>query len=211
MTQISVTRALTEIKHLSDRIARDTNKPFVGVAKGHANYKTCQSAPSMKVEAFSDAVKANLNSVLDLIAYREKLKRAVIKSNAETIVVIAGESMTVAEAIEKKANIAFTERLIATLRHQLVTANGVVEKANKALSDEINNAVISAYGNEKGKVDEAQYEAVALPRQTRNALSLIDPNNVEQVIETLSDKMSKFLEEVDFSLSESNSITKIEV
>lgn len=211
MTQISVTRALTEIKHLADRIARDTNKPFVGVAKGQANYTTCQSAPSMKVEAFSDAVKANLNSVLDLIAYREKLKRAVIKSNAETIVVIAGESMTVAEAIEKKANIAFTERLIATLRHQLVTANGVVEKANKALSDEINSAVISAYGNEKGKVDEAQYEAVALPRQTRNALSLIDPNNVDQVIETLSDKMSKFLEEVDFILSESNSITKIEV
>lgn len=211
MTQISVTRALTEIKHLADRIARDTNKPFVGVAKGQANHKTCQSAPSMNVEAFSDAVKANLSSVLDLIAYREKLKRAVIKSNAETIVVIAGESMTVAEAIEKKANIAFTERLIATLRHQLVTANGVVEKANKALSDEINSAVISAYGNEKGKVDEAQYEAVALPRQTRNALSLIDPNNVEQVIETLSDKMSKFLEEVDFILSESNSITKIEV
>lgn len=211
MTQISVTRALTELKHLSDRIARETSKQFVGVAKGHNNHKVCVTAPSQSVDAFSNTVKANLSSVLDLIKRRETLKRAIIKSNAQVIVTIGGQQMTVAEAIETKANIGFTQSLIGQLRFQLTNVNNQAEKANTALLEEINKAVISAYGNEKGKVDEEQYEAVAKPRQARSELTLIDPNNVEAVIEALEKSVSEFLEEVDFVLSESNSVTKIDV
>lgn len=211
MTQISITRALTEVKHLSDRISRALQEPFVGIAKGQDNHKVCVNSPSASVEAVSTTLKSNLQSAIDLIARRELLKRAIIQSNAVTMVTIAGKTMSVAEAIEKKASVQFTKTFVQSLRNQFVTSRNKVEAENTKLMNEINIAVQAAYGNEKGKVDDSQYFAVANPRLKLSQYSLIDPNNVEAVIKKMDDELSAFLEEVDFVLSESNSSVKIEV
>lgn len=211
MTQISVTRALTEIKHLADRISRASTEPFVGIVKGRDTHKTCVNSPSMSVETVTDLLKKNLQSVSDLITRRETLKRAVISSNSKTNVTIAGETMTVAEAIEKKSNVAFQQQLVANMRNQFVTMRNKIEMENGKLYQEINNAVQQAYGNEKGKVDEDQYNAVANPRLARSELSLIDPSKIEETIKNMEQKIYDFTSEVDFTLSESNSSTFIEV
>lgn len=212
MTQeISVTRALTEIKHLGDRITRQSNEPFIGIAKGKNDHKVCVNSPSSSVDAVQSLLKENFQSVIDLIDRREKLKRAVIGSNASTVVVIAGESMTVAEAIEKKGNIQFSQQLVHNLRAQFTNSRNKVDAENNKLFAEINVAVQSAYGNEKGKVDEEQYNAVANPRLNRSEFSLIDPNGIENKIKVAETKISEFLSEVDFVLSESNAKTTISV
>lgn len=211
MTQISVTRALTEVKHLTDRITRANSQSFIGVAKGKDKFTTCLTVPSETVDSLAKSVKANLTSAIDLISRRERLKREITRSNAMTYVTIAGISMTVADAIEKKAAISYTQHLVQNLRSQLYNANGLVEKSNTKLLEEINVAVTTAYGNEKGKVEADQYDAVAKPRQDRSELSLIDPNGVSALIKKLEDQMADFLQEVDFILSENNSITQISV
>lgn len=211
MTKISVTRALTEIKHLSDRIERASHEQFIGLMKGKNNFEVCISAPSQSVESVSKTFKQNLQTVNDLISRRERLKKAVILSNANTFVVISGVKMTVAEAIEKKASISFKQSLLSSINQQYINNKARVESENNKLSNEINNAVQAAYSNDKGKVDEDQYNAVANPRLERNMYSLIDPNNVDYVISSLKKEIDEFLQEVDFSLSESNSRTEIEV
>ncbi len=211
MTKISVTRALTEIKHLSDRIERAANEKFIGVMKGKNSFEVCVSAPSQSVESVSNSFKKNLQAVNDLISRRERLKKAVISSNATTMVTVSGVNMTVAEAIEKKTSIAFKQRLLSTVSQQYVSSKTRVESENAKLSAEINTAVQAAYANDKGKVDEDQYNAVANPRLERNEYSLIDPNNVDSVITSLKNEIDDFLQEVDFVLSESNARTEIEV
>jgi len=211
MTSISVTRALTEIKHLSDRISRASSEPFIGIVKGKDTYKTCVNSPSSSVETITDLLKKNLQSVTDLIKRREELKRAVITSNAKTNVTIAGQQMTVAEAIEKKANIVFEQQLVQNMRNQFVTMRNKIDAENTKLYQEINNAVQQAYGNEKGKVDEDQYNAVANPRLARSELSFIDPSKLEETIKSMETKIYDFMSEVDFTLSESNSSTLISV
>lgn len=211
MTKISVTRALTEIKHLSDRIERAANEQFIGVMKGKNSFEVCVSAPSQSIESVSNSFKKNLQAVNDLISRRERLKKAVISSNATTMVTVSGVNMTVAEAIEKKASIAFKQRLLSTVSQQYILSKARVESENVKLSAEINTAVQAAYANDKGKVDEDQYNAVANPRLARNEYSLIDPNNADSVITSLKNEIDNFLQEVDFVLSESNSRTEIEV
>ena len=216
MTEISVTRALTEIKHLTDRIARSNASQFIGVAKGKGVHQTCFTIPSETVGVFSNNVKSNLQTALDLISRRERLKREIVRSNAVTDVSIAGNVMSVAAAIEKKASIQFTKNLVVALKQQLIASNLIVEKANAKLLEEINTAVANAYGGDKGVVTDksesaSHYEAIAEPRQSRSELSLIDPNGVFALINKLEDEISAFMQEVDFSLSESNSRTMINV
>lgn len=209
--QISITRALTEIKHLGDRINRAATEPFIGLAKGRGARKVCVNSPSSSVDEVTSLISRNLQAVNDLIARREQLKRLVINSNSQTTVVINGESMTVAEAIEKKASIGFKQTLLAQLRTQFTNSVRKVDAENTKLMQEVDTAVQQAYGNDKGKVEADQYEAVANPRLDHSQFSLIDPNKVEATIKALEDQIAGFLQEVDFCLSESNARTSIEV
>jgi len=211
MTKISVTRALTEVKHLADRISRANKEKFIGVVKGTGDFKTCVSSPSQSpVEVCEQFVK-NLQAANDLISRRERLKRAIIVSNATTNVTVSGVTMTVAEAIEKKSSIVFKKELLSQLTHQNTQASVKIEQENAKLDAEINLAVQAAYSNDKGKVDEDQYNAVAAPRVARNKYAPIDPNNVDAQIRKLQKEIEEFESEIDFVLSESNSSTMIEV
>lgn len=209
--KISITRALTEIKHLSDIINRSTNQAFVGIAKGKDSKKVSVDSPTTSVADVETRLKGNLQSVLDLITRRDTLKRAVVLSNARTVVTINGKTMTVAEAIEQKASIAFKQNLLQSMRNQFVASRNKVDAANQKLLAEIDVAVQAAYANEKGKVDEEQYKAVATPRLNQSELSLIDPNKIEEKIAALETELNGFITEVDFVLSESNARTEIEV
>lgn len=211
MTQISITRALTEVKHLSDRINRAAAEPFVGLAKGRDNRKVCVNSPSSSIAEVTAQLTSNLQAVADMVNRREKLKRLIINSNANTTVVINGDSMSVAEAIEKKASVDFKKTLLAQLRAQYTNAARRVETENVKLMQEVDNAVQQAYGNDKGKVEADQYDAVAKPRMDHSQFSMIDPNKAEQLIKALDDEITGFLQEVDFVLSESNARTSIEV
>ena len=56
----------------------------------------------MSLSDYKENIKSNYQKTMDLIRRRDALKRAVVNSNAETKVNVAGETMTVAEAIDKK-------------------------------------------------------------------------------------------------------------
>lgn len=209
MAQISITRALTEIKHLNDRITRASNQQFVGIAKGKDTRKVCASNPSSSVQTEEAKYKESLQSAVDMIAYRDKLKRLVVVSNATTPVGIGNATMTVAEAIDKKATINFKIALVEEMNRQLNKAKVAIDTTNTKLMQEIDTAVQAAYGNEKGKVDEEQYYAVANPRLNLSELSLIDPNKSEAFIEKIRKECEEFMSEVDFVLSESNAKTLV--
>ena len=101
MRKISITEALNELKLYDSKILKAiTNAKLVGAAK-----KFSDKVGVFKKEDFEDRAKASYQSVTDLIANRNALKSAIVKSNAITEVTVNGKTMTVAEAIERKNSI----------------------------------------------------------------------------------------------------------
>lgn len=203
MSQISVTRALAQVKSLNDRIQRGTAAQFITVSVGG---KVTGKSSLAEVET---GLKANLQSVQSLIATRSALKSAIVKSNAVTKVTIAGVEMTVAEAIERKSSITFEQNLLTTLRSQHGQAIALVERANVEVQKRSEALLTTALGRDL-KASEAEIEAITKPFEEKHKAALVDANSLETAIADLAAKLDSFLLEVDFALSEVNAKTLIE-
>lgn len=204
MTQISITRALAEVKLLNTRIENGTRVPFVGITVGG------KTTNGQELASTTSNLKANLQSVTDLIKRRQLVKSAIIQSNAITMVSINGQAMTVAEAIERKASIQYEQQLLNHLQAQLAQVRNTVERNNTAMQGRIDTMLQAADGKDR-KATEEEMEAISKPYKASNITAPLDPNGLEDVIKKMEEDINGFLFEVDFSLSESNSKTLVEV
>jgi hypothetical protein len=202
--QITVTRALAQVKSLNDRIERATNTSFVSFTTG-GKHNTGKSE-----QEIASQLTANLQSVTDLIKTRAKVKAAIVRSNANTKVNVSGVEMTVAEAIERKGSIQFEVALLNQMRQQLSTNTAMVERQNVQMQARLDELIKTAAGKDR-KVEEAEIKAITDPFERANRAALLNPNDLSKVIEGLEKDIADFVEEVDFALSEVNAITKIEV
>lgn len=204
MTQISITRALAQVKGLNDRIARASNAAFITTLVGGKH----QSGVSVtEAEA---TMKANLQSVQDLIAQRSALKSAIVKSNSIAVVVIDSMTMTVAEAIERKGSIQLEQILLNQLKAQLAQATQQVERTNVQVNQRLDQLIQSTVTKDR-KVDEAEVAAIRDPFLKGNEAKLLDANGLQGVIDKLQASIDGFVTEVDYVLSEVNATTKIEL
>lgn len=203
-TQISVTRALAQVKSLNDRIGRATAQHFVTHVVGG---KHATSKPAQEV---AQILSSNLQSATDLIAQRKAIKAAIVRSNAVTQVTIAGTVQTVAEAIERKSSIQLEQTLLQTLRQQLSQQQALVERTNVQVAARLDALIQTAVGKDR-KVDEAELKAITGPFEAQNKAELLDPSNLQGQIDALAADIDAFLLEVDFALSEVNATTQITV
>lgn len=211
MAKISVTRALTEVKTLQERIQNAiATGQFCGITKGIGPKRVVVGSPR-SVETTEADIKAASQKVEDLIRRRLAIKRAILQSNSVTEITIAGETMTVAEAIERRQSIQLDRSYLDTLRMQYTRASTSITAANQKLNEEIERAVQQAYNNDKGKVTAEQYAAVSDPRKAEHEANLLDPLHIVEKIELLTERVNTFIMEADFCLSESNARTEIEV
>lgn len=205
MTAISITRALAECKSLNDRIEKATRQAvFATVTVGG------KTTNGQDVQTATTLLKSNLQQVQDLIERRKTVKSAIIVSNAATKVTINGAVMTVAEAIERKGSIDKERALLSVLQQQLGQVRSVIERNNAAMQVRIDTMIQAAVGKER-KASEDELEAISKPYTASNITAPLDPNGLEKLISKMDDDINGFLFEVDFSLSESNSKTMIEV
>lgn len=210
--KISITRALAELKRLDDRLNRMTTDQsiFVSVAVGQGDKQKVLGV-SDTVQNVVAQIQSNRDRVNSMIEMRAKIKAAVVASNAATKVKLGTREMTVAEAIELKKSIDVKCNMLATYRRQVIQANALVAKQNAALEAQIETNLATIYGNEKGKVDASMFEAIAKPQREQKEASLIDPIKINDLIKSLEDEISLVETELDFTLSESNAKTEIEI
>jgi hypothetical protein len=203
LTQISVTRALAQVKSLGERINREFQTQFISSTTGgkHA---------TGDAQVIGDRMKASLQSVNDMIAQRSKLKSAIVKSNSVTTVEINGVKMTVAEAIERKTGIVYEQTFVQTLTNQLNQQSAKVERENIQVNARLDQLIQTTIGKDR-KVNEDEVSAIRDPFLKANKAELLDPSNLRNVIDALSAKIDGFLLEVDYALSEINAVTKISV
>ena len=210
--KISITRALAELKRLDDRLNRMTTDQsiFVSVAVGQGDKQKVLGV-SDTVQNVVSQIQSNRDRVNSMIEQRAKIKAAVVASNAATKVTLGTREMTVAEAIELKKSIDVKRNMLSTYRRQVIQANALVAKQNAALEAQIETNLATIYGNEKGKVDASMFEAIAKPQREQKEASLIDPIKINDLIKSLEEEISLVETELDFTLSEQNAKTEIEI
>ena len=209
--QISVTRALVELKRLDERITKAiTGGRFIARTIGRdANKKVVGSTDS--VTAVEQSIQGAFDKVQSLISYREKMKSAIVMSNANTKVTILGREISVAEAIELKSTVGFRSMYLNTLRSQLLAERNHVDKAASNLDLEIETSLNTLYGADSKKIDPETLKSVSDVKKSQKEQALLDAGKIEEKIADFESDILNLTSELDFVLSESNARTTIEV
>ncbi len=199
MSEYTITRALVELKTLDKRIQKLTSQTrFVAMT-----YKGFRGD--------NEVDPAKYQSVRDIIAFRNKVKRAVIRSNAVITVEIAGETYTVQEAIDRKSSIQFEKQLLAQMKTQRARVLNELERHNTAVETKLDQLLSSQFGSKDSKANKDDLTSISESYRKSNLATLVDPICLDKEIERLEESIEQFEAEVDFGLSESNALTRIKI
>ena len=208
MTQEKMTihQALSELKILDKRIynkiADFTNKNTNSVVHGKP------------IGDFKTTEKDKFVSIKDLTNRRNAIKKAVVLSNAKTMVTIAGVEMTVAEAIEMKVGgIELTKDSYNNMKRQYASAKMECERCNRDLAERADKYVEGTFGSTDKKSGKDLEEMEKVRRQfiENNTYKVVACVDIEEEIAELEQFLDRFDAEVDAALSVSNAITQIEI
>lgn len=207
MEKMLVTQALNELKLLDDRINKAINDAVLVIAAKRSEKKV---NPNLTKEEFEIRAKAGYQSVLDLIERRKKIKAAVVTSNAMTKVIVHGEEMTVAEAIERKSTIDYEISLLRQMQSQWGVQNREMNMQNMRMEERIDKYIETFVGKDTSKAKDNELEAMIKPMRESGEYALVDPLSIEKKITDLDDYIKGFRSEVDAILQISNCNTYIE-
>lgn len=208
MRKISITEALNELKLYDSKIRKAIeNAKFCGAAK-----KSSDKVGVIKKENFDERAKASYQSVTDLIANRNALKSAIVKSNAETMITVDGKSMTRAEGIERKNSIEYEEELLNEMKVQYASAIATVGKENKKVDNKVDELLATLVGKDSTKqLSKEDQEAVEKPYRSKNEFEFIDPIGIFDRMTSLEADIDGFKSNIDSQLVLSNATSFIEV
>lgn len=214
MAQITLTRALVEIKTLEARINSATAQQFIGMTKGKTEKPTV--GKYQKKEDVIKAATSAFQTVNDLIDRRTRLKKALVEANTNTQVRVGNTVMSIADAIDAKNIAAFKSSLVTQIRHQITTASNMIEANRIKMEAEIQSQVDRILGNDAKNKDAAEQNKnmIQTIRDTMfdmHDMQIVDPNNLILGIEKMQAELQSFVDEIDFTLSEVNAKTTITV
>lgn len=208
----TITRALAELKLLKSRYTKEVYD-LDPVAIKHGN--SLRSPYSQyKQEDFEKQATAEYQSVCDLERRIEEIKNKIDASNFTTKVMIGEREMTVQEVLNYKNNILALKRTrLGILQSKKKNATTEYDKAiveNKNRVDKIVSEKNSNPGTATKSAKDIEAEAVDTLNKLY-AIEMVDPIKIDAEIEKLSKEIETFEHNIDFVLSESNSITTIEI
>ena len=167
MRKMTITEGLTELKLLNKRIEKAIYKDYIWSAKKI-------DMTDVEMAEHKEIAEANMKSVEDLIANRNAIKAAIVRSNAVTKVNVAGEEMTVAEAIERKTYIASEKLLLAEWQRQYAQAKNNVDVQNRRVQERIDSMLSQIAASSKSDIEEAQ-KVMSETYMANNGWDIFDP------------------------------------
>lgn len=203
MRDITITEGLVELKLLDKRIEKAMTKNWCAAVRA-------SEFSEEKRKEYETEIKALYQSVNDLISERNRIKAAIVKSNATTTLKVGSEEMTVAEAIERKSSIEYEKKLMSWVKGAYSSAVNTVTTSNLAVQNKIDQMLNSMASSDKADIAEAQ-KVLSESYMAKNGWILLDPLNAEKEIEKLDKRIDEFEKNVDLALSLSNAVTIITV
>lgn len=206
--ELTISRALNEVKLLESRIEKQiTSAVFVDAFQKKAG-KLARN--NVEKSIFEKNALAEFDSIIDLTERRNKIKSSILISNSNTKIKIGEKQYFVIEAIERKRAINFDKLLLTKMREEFLIINKILDQNEAEVQKNLLQMIKSAVSAERIK-KESDYKTLSTPFREDNILNLVDPLKLKEKIDKLDLEIDTFLNDVDFALSESNAITKIEV
>ena len=221
-TEMTVYAALSKRKLYAKRLeelkksATGRDAMYVGVrnaATKNINGKT--------IEEYENSLKANYDRNIAILTNYYNLTAAITQSNAVTLITIAGDTMTVAEAIVRYTHLNEEIGMVNNIMTEVAKAESKVSMAN---TDYLNDERVEAYVKDtmsslpesvtKDMSDTTANEIREKFRQEyidRNTTILIDPYNHAGNIKERRDKIEAFVTEFNEKLNVCNMTTIIKV
>ena len=201
---LTITRALVELKTLNSRINKIVDyTTFIAYKTKSKNYHYME-------DDFKQTAISEFQSFNDLVARRDRIKNAIMMSNMTTMVEIAGKKMTVAQAIEFKTTIGYKTVLLETFIKQRQQVTIETEAHKQKVQAKIDENVRIICGKDS-KPDANVIQTVSDGIAKGDPIEVFDPLNLDAVIKTMEKEIEDFSANVDYVLSESNALTKIEM
>lgn len=208
--EITVHAGLGELKKLKQRIdSKIYSATFVGTKKNSANEVL---GTSYSKEKFEEIVKADMQSINDLISNYKALKSALVLSNAVTKLTVGKEEMTVAEAIERKASIQFEKDLLRRMKNIRNEIFAQTNRQNEKVEEQLDAHVSMLTSSSKDKASSlSNLTGFIEEYRLQNCFQLVNPLDIDKVIADLEESILDFETNVDVALSNSNALTKITI
>ena len=208
--RISLTRALTEVKTLEDRINKAIQAgDFLGVVVGKNEVPTNRGIKNRK--DLEDGITAQFQALDAMIARRKAIKAAITRANNTVRVTVGNVEMTIADAVDLKQSLWVKEKLLNQLVSNVAVKAREVETLTRELDAKIERLVTQLYGGDNKKADADQTEQVKKAQYEQYGPALVDPVNLMQKINALKTEIDEIKLNLDFSLSEVNAKTEIEI
>jgi len=203
-SELTITRALVELKTLDSRITKlvDTTS-FIAMKTKNKNYNLVE-------EDYKKNVMASYQSLNDLIARRDSIKNAIVLSNATTQVTVAGKTMTVANAIEFKKTIEYKKKILEIMKKQRQAVTIESENHKQKVQAKIDDNIRIICGKDT-KPDTNTIQTISDGIAKGDPVEIYDPLGLDVLIKELEELTGEFTANIDYVLSESNALTKITV
>ena len=204
--EISITKALRELKTLDARILKKISETtFAASKKPKENIRGFKT-----VEEFEKEAKESIQSIKDLIDRRKQIKKSIVESNATTMVEVSGVKMTVADAIERKNFIEIEKILLRKMNTDYSQSQEKVEVNNEIAQDRLDTQLNNMISKD-GKTDLTAVEGYKKLFWESDETKLIDPIHVKQIATKMALDIESFEDDVDVALSEINARTLITI
>jgi len=207
---MTIHRALSEIKLIDAKIKRKIREIQPTAIKQGGKIVSHHIGE----DEFKENAVSMYQSINDLINRKHAIKSAIVKSNSETVVIVGGKSYTVCEAINFKYIINFKKDLLNKIRADKTQTDSSISVENEKIKNQaFENAKIMLGKQDDSKVKPTDNDVknITDPFIERHALSIVDPLDINKVIEDIQEGIEAFESEVDAVLSESNATTLIEI
>lgn len=207
--KLTVTEALVKLKLTEKKLAHVTTNLFVGL-------NTTRGAKALphnfkNVDEAKAHAQAQLDSVNGLLTYRNKLKEAIVTSNANTNVTVGNVSMSVAQAIENKQSVKHKKELLTKLERDWVGLTGNAERHNAQLDRQVDDYLAKIFVGKETNSDETARQTARKNWLEANTMLVVAPDNVKETIERLRSSLEDFESNVDVALSVVNAQTFINI
>ena len=204
--KMSIQEGLNELKVLESRINKSLGNgdSYVAVVIGERPVRGFDNN-----EKFSSNAKGSYDSIKALIERKTLIKNAIIKKNAEVVVEIGGKQMTLAEAINNKTFIEDKKILLNRLTQQYNSAIRELERAEVLYREKLDKHIELTFGKEQKDKMKDNEEMFKFFNENNKPL-FIDPINLKEVIDSLSEEIENFESKVDFVLTRANITNDIE-
>ena len=214
MRKITLTEALAELKLLDKKIIKNVNElrynkvPVIDYVIG--KNQVTELSRNTKDELEKNT-KSKLDKIADLMRNRNTLKAAIARQNAITEVQVNGKTYTIVEAIERKNGLKMEKDFLNILVDQYDYVTSKVNGINERARNEVNKLLEAKLSSDSKNQSAEEIDKLTKILLESKEAHLVDPSNIKEIIDVLSDEIENFERDVDVALSIVNAKTEIEI